>query len=73
MVLVSCEERKLAGTGGGYSPSMSSGHGALRGTSRHIGDDADEGAPLRIQRDLSPSLTPSKEAVGDKESDCAVD
>jgi hypothetical protein len=52
---------------------MSSGRRALRGTSRYIGDDADEGAPLRIQRDLSPSLTPSKEAVGDEESDRAVD
>ena len=72
-VQVSCEGREPAGKGGRYSPATASGLGALRGTSRHIGDDAGEGVPPRPHRDLSPSITPSKEAVGDEESRRAVD
>ena len=72
-VQVSCEGREPAGKGGRYSPATASGLGALRGTSRHIGDHAGEGVPPRPHRDLPPLITPSKEAVGDEESNRAVD
>jgi hypothetical protein len=39
----------------------------------HVRDGAGEGGPLTVQRALSPSITPSREAVGDEESDRAVD
>ena len=72
-VCVSCGQCGPAGKGRAHSPTTASGPGALRGTSRHIGDDAGEGVPPRPHRDLSPSITPSKEAVGDEESRRAVD
>ena len=70
---MSCSERGRAGKACTYVSETASGHGALRGTSRHIGDHAGEGVPPRPHRDLSPSITPSKEAVGDEESRRAVD
>ena len=70
---MSCEGRKPTGKGGRYSPATASGLGALRGSLIHIGGHAGEGALLRAQRYFSPLITPSKEAVGDEESNRAVD
>ena len=69
---MSCSERGRAGKACTYVSETASGHGALRGTSRHIGDHAGEGVPPRPHRDLPPSITPSKEAVAGDESSRAI-
>ena len=69
---MSCSERGRAGKACTYVSETASGHGALRGTSRHFGDDAGEGVPPRPHRDLPPSITPSKEAVAGAQSRRAV-
>ena len=68
-----CEGREPAGKGGRHSQATASGLGALRGTSRRVGDVAGEGVPLRAQRELSPSITPLKEAGAGGDIRRAVD
>ena len=72
-LFVSCGECGPAGKGRAHSQTTASGPGALRGSSMLIDDDAGEGDLPTAQRDLSPSITPSTEAVGDEESSRAVD